>query len=446
MNKSDFRVGMRIIDASGRTGKVVNVREHRIVYNLDNGGMETALFSEVSQPAPTGKKLSEIRTSINNTASTVEDMRPETKQLIEGIAKEKGIPLNELNRAWVKGMASWKRQTLTPQQWATKQIHAFCEDWEMQRRAAVQKEIDRDPRIGKKEAQKIHALLRTVKPQGTEQGRVDAAKEKEAAARFKRTRYVEEEGGVGSPGSDGSQNTVAYTDGLGYKNGPNDDKLREDKDVNRMFESLLLGTDHARETYQAMTPGEKGYNPNVHLTRDRKFGHTDYKLVQGRTKAGGRTSTRSEEARAAEASKTTKAAEAKDSKKKKVKAEDTNPGIGADSYNSNLYGNSLASPGGGMYNVTNESTFPKDQSIRKWAMRSDIQESFTNRYGKDAFAKLLEAAKRMYDHLNKNGRPKGSFSQISKKLRKEDALGTASSGSDSEGTSVLSGSSNQERK
>lgn len=437
MNKSEFRVGMRIIDASGRTGKVVNIREHRIVYNLDNGGMETALFSEVSQPAPTGKKLHEIRSLINNTITTVEDMRPETKQLIEGLHTQTGIPLDELNRAWIKGMASWKRQTLTPQQWATKQIHTFCEDWEMQRRAAVQKEIDRDPRIGRKEAAKIHALLRTVKPQGTEQGRVDAAKEKEAAARYNRSKRMDEEGGVGSPGSDGSQNTVTYNmNGLGYKNHPDDNKLSEGKDINKMFESLLLGTNQSREAYETMTPGQKGYNPNAHLTRDKKLVHTSYEEV-GRNGRGSTAATAS----------TSHGSKAKEkAKKEKVKAEDTNPGIGADSYNSNLYGNSLASPGGGMYNVTNEETFPKDAGIRQWASRPDIQESFTHRYGKDAFAKLLEAAKRMHDHLNKHGKPKGSFSQISKKLRREDALGTAGSGSDSEGTSVLSGSSNQERK
>jgi hypothetical protein len=461
MKKSDFHVGMRVLDTQGRTGKVVNIRESSVLYNLDSGSMESAPFKDLQ---PQGKKLSEIRSTINNQSDRAEHMRPETQALLEGKSKQYGIPLQELNRAWTKGMSTWNGQTMNPHQWAMKMVNNMCEatrqEWARYNKPDVVPNLSKldvptrhQTKIAHDTLKMSDAGARIMGGMSKEEARTHLKKIGYHDSYIKKLEGLDEDshggGGNQTSGNAPGAATGGYTDPLGYKNSANPTgSIGESLDD--VFESLLVGTDDSARTMRKMTPGEEGYDSNAHLRHDPnynpEFGHTAHQFVQ--SPVGKSPVALDPEARSP---RTTGTGTRRIAEKRRVREDNDNLGPQVDIRSP---AGASASPGGGIGPGPadmRENVLPPDAGIRAWATRPDIQNSFNERYGSNGAKKLIEAAHRMYSTLKEDGTPKKKLKDIKPaskwnakddtkarnmkaalnktKRVKEDAIGNAGSGS-----------------
>lgn len=385
-----------LIETAHGMGKIVSFRSRgdAVVCNImESGQMVVIPLSEAVSNHKTAIPLQINKTRQSNFYQS-KHMNEDVENRLSLLAEETGAPIENVKSAYTAGVASFRMGVIpgtNPQQWGLSNAAKFARSYVSEsydEKASVETSLKS---FSAGHLLDLHKAAHGKPYEGTSKSELIARLSKKITSadhfdklskRVESFKRKEKE----------LENTRA--------------KLRTES-IDTMFESHLLGTPAATHAFQSMTPGEPGYvGPNKELsivtnTRDEHniespeeaCGNTDDDRNMGRIR------TSRSKLPSNDITKKVREVQTEEPQGKKGKKEETD-------YDSRLAGSPSAS--GGL--SIQESQLPDDREIVSWAMNSNVQNMFIERYGAFATDKLLEAASK----FAKNGKSISKFRKIKK--------------------------------
>lgn len=386
-----------LIETTHGMGKIVSFRSRgdAVVCNImESGQMVVIPLSEAVSNHKTAIPLQINKTRQSNFYQS-KHMNEDVESRLSLLAEETGAPIENVKSAYTAGVASFRMGVIpgtNPQQWGLSNAAKFARSYVSEsydEKASVETSLKS---FSAGHLLDLHKAAHGKPYEGTSKSELIARLSKKitSADHFdKLSKRVE----AFKRKEKELENTRA--------------KLRTES-IDTMFESHLLGTNAALSAYKSMTPGEDGYvGPNKEASTSSNS-REGAESREGEATGSFSTGTTPQESKILGATSTSRTTIPNNSvKKASVKLQTEEPEKKEETdYDSRLAGSPSAS--GGL--SIQESQLPDDREIVSWAMNSNVQNMFIERYGAFATDKLLEAASK----FAKNGKSISKFRKIKK--------------------------------